>query len=287
MRIAQLMQEVAKEKGLTLSQLEIFMLPPSAILATARNPEGPSEEAVLALLDSPFKEYVDWMLAEQFSGSCGATSGWLDDVTSRATDAKAGTLTEVSSGAFLSKVLSEMISNYGRWYCRCTLKVHSFFIECIERKACIYQSYFGHYSLSASVEDLVERNRLELLPLLEAAVHDDMQGMFAKLGMNEDWDALPEDEAQRKERKYRASWSIARNKPFSVIEKDVYEGRKALFKKQAPLHDKPTVEYRINTSPAPVDDIRRNIAASVATTQPAWKEMLGSKKTVRELLSGA
>jgi flagellar motor switch/type III secretory pathway protein FliN len=278
------MQEVAREKHLTLSQLEIFMLPPGAILATARNPEGPTEDAVTELLDRPFQDYIDWMLAEQFSGSCGATSGWLDQVTSRTTDAKACTLTEVSSGAFLSKMISEMIGNPGRWYCRCTLKVHSFFIEYIGRKACVYQSYFGHYSLTASIEGLVERNRLELLPLLEAAVHDDMQGMFAKLGTNEDWDELPEQERLSQERRYRSRWAIAKDKPFKTIDKDVYEGRKALFKNQAPVHDKPTVEYRLNTSPAPVDDIRRNIAASVARTQPAWKELLSSRKTVRELL---
>ncbi|MCY1075809.1 hypothetical protein [Archangium lansingense] len=286
MRIAEIMQDVASKRSLSLSELEIRTLPPSAVLDTARSPDEALQDSVEELLDRPFKDYFDWILAEQFSGSCGATSAWLDEITSRPFDAKKGQLVVTSTGAFLSKIIFEMISNKKRWYCRCTLSVHSFFIECIERKACVYQSYFGHYSLARSIENIEERDRMAFLPLLEAAVHNDMTLTCIRLGTDLEYNDLTEEAKAQWERKYRATWKIAQGKSFNAIDQAVLQGRKAIFLKMAPVHDKSTVQCRFNTNPATVEEIRQNIIASITKNKEGWEGLLKSTKTVRQLLAG-
>ncbi|MBN1209734.1 MAG: hypothetical protein JXB05_33100 [Myxococcaceae bacterium] len=246
MRLGDILRGVAKEQNLSLLELEMQTLTPSAVLATARGVDEDSEAALF--LQLPFSQYVEWLLSKQFSNSCGATSGWLDEVTSRQSDRKKGTLRTVKSGQFVSDVIFAMISNNKRWYCRCTLKVHSFFIECIGRKAVIYQSYFGHYAMARSIEEGVERNRIELQPLLEAAVHHDKED--DKLS---DWQQCT-------------------------------KLRKQLFLGQGPFHDLATVQCRLNTNPAPVDEIKKNILTALKQHRAAWKQMLGTSKTVQQLL---
>ena len=171
MRFGEIFIDEAKRSKLSLEEYELRTMSPSSVLNSAKNPntETPAGLMILSLLDGTVKDYINWYVSTQMSASCGDTSGFLDRMTSRLTDVKRGKLETVKTNTFLNQIIFNMISATKRWYCRCTLDVHSFFIECVNRKAVVYQSYFGKYPLSHSIKNLTEWNRKEFIPLLEAA----------------------------------------------------------------------------------------------------------------------
>ncbi|MEM9488256.1 MAG: hypothetical protein AAGC55_03870, partial [Myxococcota bacterium] len=237
-----------------------------------------------SLRGQPFRNYFNWFMNEQVSGSCGATSGWLDRITSRQHDQGVGSLTTEKATSFLNKIMYAMISNGGRWYCRCTLDVHSFFIECIGRKAAVYQSYFGKYPLVKSIANLREMNRMEFMPLLEAAVHDDMTLTCLKLGTDTDWNDLSDKQLRSWEKKYRSGLNITRGQRLSSMEQVVYQGRRRIFLNAAPLHQSDTVQYRINANPAATGAIKTAIRQSVRQYKLQWNALLGSSKTLQQVM---
>lgn len=155
---------------MSLAHLEILIGEPSTIIATGSTANLKEVLKTFAINKTvewvqnlTVAQYIDFLVEHHlYSGSCGATSGWLESIT-RKSGLKADMLTTQSSGLL---TLLEGLDDVPTWYCRVTREPHSFFIECINGTARIYQSYFSKYGLAHSVEEVRPFPIAELLTLL-------------------------------------------------------------------------------------------------------------------------
>lgn len=289
MRFGEIFIDEAKRSKLSLEEYELRTMSPSSVLNSAKNPntKTPAGLMILSLLDGTVKDYINWYVSTQMSASCGDTSGFLDRMTSRLTDVKRGKLETVKTNTFLNQIIFNMISATKRWYCRCTLDVHSFFIECVNRKAVVYQSYFGKYPLSHSIKNLTEWNRKEFIPLLEAAVHNDTTLTCLKFGYEPNFiDELSEKRRLELEKEYQSLFSFARKgKPNSEIDQIVYIGRKGIFHGAAPMHKRNTVDIRFNKNPAPEKEIRNNLRRALLTYKDEWSAVRNSQQKLSDAIT--
>lgn len=142
------------QSRLALSTIEMFVCEPFATYAssTTSDLEEVVEKfdlkiSVASLRAMTLAQYVEFTAKNGLeSGSCGATSSWMDDVTT--VGGNAPDVTDIGTLALLT-LLTNTPSPY---YCRISRKPHSFMVERLGDEVRVYQSYAGKYSLGHCLE---------------------------------------------------------------------------------------------------------------------------------------
>ena len=154
---------------MSLGHLEVLIGEPSTIIATGTTSNLKEvlhtfalSRTVESIQQSTVAQYIDFLVENSlYSGSCGATSEWLDSVTQRSGRSEA--MVNSNANALLDRLAD---IHAPAWYCRVTREPHSFLIECLGGTARIYQSYFSKYGLAHCLKEIRAFPIQELLTLL-------------------------------------------------------------------------------------------------------------------------
>ncbi|NTX36557.1 hypothetical protein HUA78_19110 [Myxococcus sp. CA033] len=168
------------QSRLSLSTIEMFVCSPLSTYGSTTTSDLEEVVRVFALKTSVatlrsmlFADYVEFTAKHNLeSGSCGATSSWMDDVTTVGGDAPA--VGDIGAPALLS-----LLENTpGPYYCRISRKPHSFMVERLGDEVRVYQSYASKYSLAHCLE--------AMRPMSHAKFCEDFTLALTELGTGEE-----------------------------------------------------------------------------------------------------
>lgn len=169
---------------MSLDYFEAFLVSPMGVYSTADEDDLETTLSMYSIAGTTkqirsltLTKYVDFLLQHNLlSGSCGATSELLDGVMSL--KGAAPEMEDTNVQALLGLLAGTKARH---WTCRISRKPHSFFIECVDGMACIYQSYFSKYTLAQSMRSAQPRPVKELLADLEECMGDEQKLRKLKL----------------------------------------------------------------------------------------------------------
>lgn len=269
----------------------------------------------------PFKDFMRWFASigsngkSVLTGSCGQTSGWLDDITTPGGKAPPQ---DVLPAAQALERLGQITAR--RWYARVSSGSHSFLIEYDGASYAIYQSFFGSQSIQFSIENLlagkfVFADRGRFFELLESALLDSetlMRSGTARLQREAEryaqqrgapfgpgaFDKLVEarvkmdlrnppesakkliDEAPKAQIEALEIYDIAYDE---LDDRAVNSGKsQALICHGSMWATSAEVQLRINTAPADEQETTKTLQILISGTETAWESCFHDSETPME-----